>query len=157
MKREKKLCAIFDIDGVIFDSREWGKYAPKEKDNREGWNEFARHVEVCKPNPSKIKLAKDLSKIIKIIFITSRENSPFLHEATVKQLNTHLGKDIKYTLFMRTYCDYRPAVEVKKEILQTVVLPNYTPILAVDDDIENVKMYQSFNILTDHYTALRNK
>ena len=154
--KEKEICAIFDLDGVIFDSREWGKYAPKEKDDREGWDYFAKHADVCKPNLSKINLVKDLSKVLNIIFITSREGSPFLKKATKDQLKKCLG-NTKYTLCMRPYKDYRTSVEVKKEILEKNVLPKYDPILAVDDDLENINMFKSFNIPTHHYTLLRDE
>ena len=154
--KEKELCAIFDLDGVIFDSREWGKYAPENKDDREGWDYFAQHVNVCKPNLSKISLVKKLSEILKIIFITSRESSPFLKEATEKQLKMYL-QDTDFILYMRPYKDYRSSAEVKKEIIEKRILPSYCPIYAIDDDIENVNMFKSFDIPTQHYTLLRNE
>ena len=153
----KKLCVIFDLDGVVFDSREWSLYAPEKKDDRQGWNRFAKHVYVCEPNPAIIDLIRQLSSVLDIIFITGRENSHFLRRATHGQIEKYIGKNVKYRLFMRTYEDYRPAAQIKKEIMDEFVIPYYYPILAYDDEVENVKLFRSYGIPAVYYTKFRKK
>lgn len=151
-------CIICDLDGVYFDSRAWGKYAPQDKEDREGWNEFHKHVEVCKPNHELIEVLIKLNKLFPIIFLTSRESIPALRSATLKQIKRgsggfiHIGTRNK--LFMRKANDYRSSAEVKKELLKKL-RGKYTPLFAIDDDLENVKMFEKEGIKTIHYTKYR--
>ena len=71
----KKNCIICDLDGVFFDSREWHKYIPKEKEDREGWDNFAEHVWVCKPNTPFIETLGKVNKLIPVVFINGREST----------------------------------------------------------------------------------
>ena len=49
---------------------------------------------------------------------------------------------------MREENDYRPSSEVKKDIIEREILPNYIPVIAIDDDIRNIQMYNDLGILT---------
>ena len=150
-----KKCIICDIDGVFVDSSKWAPFIPLTRDDREGWDKFAQQTSLCEPNIGFIRLLKLAGIFYPIIFITSREESIVLKEATKAQIDVfssnwiHIGS--KHKLFMRPYRDYRDAWAVKKEIVQNSVLPYYEPIIAVDDDLDNILMYQALDIPTWHY------
>ena len=154
----KKNCIICDLDGVFFDSREWSKYVPKEKEDREGWDNFAEHVDCCKPNKPFIKTLAEVNKLIPVIFITGRENTEFLSKRTKKQIlrasNYAFTPNINCKLIMRRANDYRNVSDVKEEVVKKLLL-SYNPIVAIDDEIENIKMYQKHGIPTLYYTKYK--
>ena len=151
-----KKCIICDLDGVYVDSSKWTPYIPQNRDDREGWDLFASHVSACTPNLALIRILKVLSLFFPIIFITSREGSVVLKKGTEAQIDVfsnnwiHIGS--KHKLFMRPYKDYRDAWQVKRDIMIRDVLPYYEPIIAIDDEIDNVLMYESLGLKTWHYT-----
>ena len=55
---------------------------------------------------------------------------------------------------MREKNDFREAPEVKEGILKNEILPNFQPILAIDDDKGNIDMYKKHGIHTFHYKGL---
>lgn len=150
-----KKCIICDIDGVYVDSSKWIPFIPVSREDREGWDYFAQLSGLCTPNLEIIKLLKLAGIFYPIIFITSREDNRALREATKAQLDVFSGSWIhigsKHKLFMRPYRDYRDAWYVKKEIMEKEVLPYYKPIIAIDDDLDNILMYQALDIPTWHY------
>ena len=158
----KRACIICDIDGVYVDSREWSNYIPTNSKDREGWDNFAEHVSVCKPNPVIIDTLKVLNHVFPIVFITSREDNRKLRNATIQQIEDFSSGSIlidgssKNKLYMRNYNDFRKASDVKEEILVDKVLPQYVPMLAIDDDYGNITMFKKYGILTNHYKQLRN-
>lgn len=151
-----KKCIICDLDGVYVDSSKWTPYIPQDRDDREGWDLFASHVSACTPNLALIRILKVLSLFFPIIFITSREGSVALKKGTEAQIDVfsnnwiHIGS--KHKLFMRPYKDYRDAWQVKRDIMIRDVLPYYEPIIAIDDEIDNILMYKSLGLKTWHYT-----
>lgn len=159
----KKLCIICDIDGVFADSRAWEKYAPESKDrgSLQEWREFAKHVSVCKPNPEVIEALTGLDKLVKIIFITSRSGSAELKANTLHQLQYFSKNKLKkfgnnsFLLYMRKEGDMRSSSVIKEEVLKSKIFPHYIPILAIDDEEENINMYKKYNIPTLHYTKFR--
>ena len=151
-------CIICDLDGVYVDSRAWGKYAPQDKEDREGWDEFHKHVNVCKPNHELIEILIKLNKLFPIVFLTSREGKPALKSATLKQIKKGSGGFIQIgtrnKLLMRQIDDYRSSAAVKKEQLKKIK-GKYTPLFAIDDDEENVEMFKKEGIKTVHYTKFK--
>lgn len=153
----KRKCIICDIDNVYVDSREWEKYLPKRKDDRKGWNTLLQHIGKCVPNDFIIRLINILAQNYPIFFITSREGTETLRRLTVEQIeefsegNILLRADSKHKLYMRECDDFREPYKVKEEILLRDVLPNYEPIMAFEDDENNVKMYRKYGIDTIHY------
>lgn len=158
----KKACIICDIDGVYTDSREWNKYIPKDIKDREGWNNFIRHNNLCKPNKPIILVLKMLSKVFPILFVTSRENFGNMRKITKEQIRNFSGGAIsvgplfKHKLLMREANDFREAHVVKEEILKRDILPYYYPLMSIDDEPSNVEMFRRNNIFTEHYKELRN-
>lgn len=150
----KRNCVICDIDGVLFDSRKWEEEVPKGKD-REEWDNFEKKVYLCTPNKPFIDLIATVNKLIPVVFITGREESPFLFKETKKQIvknsNFKLIPNINCYLFMRKYKDYRD-VEVTKEEIAKKVMTRYNPIIAIDDDERNIKVYDKLKIPTLLYS-----
>ena len=154
----KSNCIICDLDGVFFDSREWLKYLPQGSEKREDWDNFANHVDLCKPNKPFIKTLSEVNKVIPTIFVTGRENTPFLFQKTKKQIlrasNLSFTPNINCKLIMRRMNDYRNAADVKEEVVKKLLL-SYNPIIAIDDEPANIEIYQKYKIPTLHYTKYR--
>ena len=154
-----KYCILCDLDGVLFDSREWHKYAPTKKDDREGWDEFQKHVDVCKPNYRMGEKLLKFNKIFPIIFITSRENTPFLLKETKAQIKKATKGQLiigtRNKLFMRNFKDYRPAAKVKEEIYLKEIKDIYEPLFIIDDELENIKVFEKHGIRGIHYTKFK--
>lgn len=157
----KKACIICDIDGVYTDSKEWNKHIPTNIKDREGWTNFLRYSNLCKPNKPMILVLNMLSKVFPILFVTSRENFGNMRKITKKQIREFSGGAInvgplcKHKLLMREANDFREAHIVKEEILKRDILPFYYPLMAIDDEPSNVEMFRKNNILTKYYTDLR--
>ncbi len=149
----KKLCIICDLDGVLFDSREWHKHLPL-KSSEEAWYNFQKQVDTCKPNRELAKIITKLSHLIHIVFLTGREETPFLKNKTIEQIykasNQKLIPGKNYTLIMRSRNDFTPASEVKDRALRKLLI-NFKPILAIDDEKENIRVFKKHGIETFYY------
>lgn len=156
----RRACVICDIDRVIVDSREWEKHIPKDFTNRAEWDEFLKYHYLAKPNKVMINLILVLSKVFPIFFVTSRENFGNSRKIAKEQIREFSNKRLsvgplsKHKLFMREKNDFREAPEVKEGILKNEILPNFQPILAIDDDKGNIDMYKKHGIHTFHYKGL---
>ena len=154
-----KKCIICDIDGVFVDSSKWAPFIPTSRDDREGWDKFAQQVSLCIPNLQFIRILNLFSIFFPIVFVTSREGSKALRAATEAQIKVFSENRIvigdKHKLLMRPYGDYRDAWQVKRELLNAEVLPKYEPLIAIDDEIDNILMYEGIGIRTWYYTRLR--
>lgn len=157
----KKLCIICDIDRVLVDSREWEKFIPEDQKDRAGWLNFLKHSYLAKPNKPMIEAVKKLAKVFQILFVTSRENYGNSRMIAKKQLRDFSNGELAagalcpHKLFMREANDFRNSDEVKEDILKHKILPYYTPILAIDDNKDNVAMFRKHKILTFHYKGLQ--
>lgn len=149
---------ILDLDNCVFDSREWEKYIPKDG-SRDGWDLYHKHYDLVKPNPEMEEFIEDLIYFYgleRIYFVTSREDKGVMRNITEKQIlnafsDTLDFDKIKISLFMRNENDYRPSYLVKQDILCSRILPFKKIDLAIDDDIDNINMYKSYNIQTIYY------
>ena len=160
---DKVKIIIADIDNCIFDSRELEKEVPLIKTDRKGWDRFNTMYHLCKPNYFMIDYIKYLSQKYPIFFVTSRELSLVGHNTlniTLNQLdlafNGFAPIQSPHKLLMRKYNDYNHSDVVKEEILTKMILPNYNPILAIDDSKKNCDMFRKYGIDTWHYTKYVN-
>lgn len=160
--KNKKECIIVDIDETLC-------IEPFEDDipqvsNREMWDDYHSRRKFYSPKIYKvIQPIIDLVKTMyintkyKIIFITARENTcngrillntyRFIRK-NFKCFSNATDFGYKYKLYMRNENDYRPSSDVKKDIIEKYVLPKYKPILAIDDDIRNIQMYNDLGIVS---------
>ena len=91
---------------------------------------------------------------IELIFVTGREGTAKLREQTEAQLDLYFPN---YTIFYRPENDYRKAAEVKKEIYLNNIKGKYDILFAIDDDIQNIRMFEKLGIHTLHCRYGRNK
>lgn len=159
MENDKPLVILSDIDNCFTDSRDWVIQAPKNTGDkvmdRQAWDEYQAKDYLCKPNTTFIQLICHLAKDFPIIFITSREDRKNNREKTIKHIEEFSYGQIKigdkHKLLMRNEFDYRSALDVKKDILISKVVPFYTPIMSYEDDYENAKMFSDFGIISMLY------
>ena len=79
-----------------------------------------------------------------VIFITGRPIKWF--EATVSWLDAN-GIDLRMSvLYMRKDEDFRPDVEIKREIYETMILPTYEVHLVIEDRKPVVEMWRSIGL-----------
>lgn len=146
----KKQAIICDIDNCFTDSREWLKECPQGSD-REAWDIFQDKIYLAKPNKPIIGFLTHAvnSFNIPIIFITGREDRRNHREKTIKQIESFSEGSLKVGvnsgLFMRSEFDYRPAPEIKAEILDKLS-GTHDFIFAIDDEESNCDLYRSRGI-----------
>ena len=58
--------------------------------------------------------------------------------------------------YMRNALDYRPAWIIKEETMLQKILPYYSIDLAIDDGLNNIEMFKTYNIDTYYYTDIIN-
>lgn len=80
----------------------------------------------------------------KILFLTGREDK--YKEPTIRFLQTHLGEDFPYELIMRKTDDRRKDAVIKKEFLETLVLPRFYVDFVLDDRNQVVDMWRGLGI-----------
>ena len=153
---------ICDIDNCFVDSRDWFKYVPEATD-REGWDEYFKHDDLCKPNKPVIDLVCSTAELLPVFFVTSREDRKQNRHNTIKQIKDFSNGKIdmfdensSHKLLMRAEFDYRESSVVKEEILLQIVNSGYTPIVAIDDDIHNCNMFHKYKIPTVLYDIEKN-
>ena len=153
----KKYVVICDIDNCFVDSREWHKHIP-EDNSRAGWDKCLDNINLCKPNEPVIAMVCATAALHPIIFITGREDRKNCRHDTIVQLKefSHGVIDMQdpecpHKLLMRSEFDYRPSQIMKEEKLLEVIRNNCIPVIAIDDEIENCKMFMRYSIPTLHY------
>lgn len=158
IKSNYKYCIICDIDNVVIDSRKWVINPPKKTRNRPwsvvraAWDKIhSNMLRDCKPNRHMINLLLTVIPILPVVFITGREDRNNVRENTMKQLKVY-SKGIfefgqNYFIYFREEGDYRPAHEMKEDIVKYLIEDTeLVPLLAIDDEIDNCEMYSRNNI-----------
>lgn len=151
----KDKCIIVDIDGTIALDKH-GEIIPTDF-TREGWNEFHKHMDMYDadrfiPIWSTINMIKcivnDSLDTIPIFFVTAREDTGNgkIRDNTLKFIAEYFNWVVGEQLYMRAENDFRSSAEVKRDILLHDILPNYDVLLAIDDEEDNIKMFQSLGI-----------
>ena len=88
-----------------------------------------------------------------LIFLTARENveSKPIFINTYRLIRKIFGFQPtafcrKFDILMRKENDFRSSDIVKEDILNNEILPNYLPVLAIDDEEPNIKMFEKNGI-----------
>ena len=139
-KIKKKPAVIFDIDSTLVNDDFQKALIPKDKHDRDGWDECAKYYDTCTPNKPCVMLVKRFSDTHKIIFITSREDRKNGRRDTEIELIKAIG-EIDFILLMRPENDFSPSQKVKKKLYKDHVKSKYNVLFAVDDDKKNIKMF----------------
>lgn len=151
----KDKCIIVDIDGTIALDKH-GEIIPTDF-TREGWNEFHKHMDMYDadrfiPIWSTINMIEcivnDSLGTIPIFFVTAREDTGKgkIRANTLELIDNCFGCVVDEQLYMRAENDFRSSAEVKRDILLHDVLPKYNVLFAVDDEEDNIKMFQTLGI-----------
>ena len=161
MPKKKKMCIIIDIDGTIVSEKDNSQIILPVESNREVWNLFHKNKKYYRV--SQFKQNKNIVDIIKYIinnmpevylmFLTARENvenKPIFINTyrLIKKIfgfqPTDFGR--RFYILMRKENDFRSSDIVKEDILNNEILPNYLPVLAIDDEEPNIKMFEKNGI-----------
>lgn len=160
LEKTSKYIIICDVDNCYTDSRDWLKHAPQvsTKDKsvaRSAWDKYQTFSFLAKPNKSVIDFVLATSDLIPVYFVTSREDRKQSREDTVHQIEKFSNGKIKigdvHKLCMRREFDYRPSDEVKKDITLDLLSEGCIPIVAIDDDENNCKMFAELGIPVKQY------
>ena len=161
MPKKKKICIIVDVDGTIVSEKDNSRIILPTENNREVWDLFHKNKQYYKP--SQFKQNKNIVDIIKsiinnmpevyLIFLTARENiegKPIFINTyrLIKKIfgfqPTSFGR--KFTILMWKENDFRSSDIVKEDILNNEILHDYLPVLAIDDEELNIKMFEKNGI-----------
>lgn len=151
----KDKCIIVDIDGTIALDKH-GEIIPTDF-TREGWNDFHEHMDMYNadrfiPIWSTINMVEHFEDYnyddIYIFFVTAREDTGNgkIRANTFEFLEKHFSWVFENQLYMRAENDFRSSAEVKRDILLHDILPEYDVLFAVDDEEDNIKMFQNLGI-----------
>ncbi len=134
----KKLCYVFDLDGTLAANNGRDFYNPKQED-----------ILTDSPIIPVINILNALYQTpasdIDIIFLSSREAKFF---SVTKQWiweNTSVNAD-DIVLWMRKTGDQRKDSIIKKELVESKILPEYDIIGVFDDRLQVCRMWYDMNI-----------
>lgn len=143
MNRKAIVC---DIDGVLLNPQfiidEIHKLGLK---GDEKWEYFYKHC-----NSDRVEVIEEMLNLLRVferdgylpIILTARNDKCYF-ETDLKLCNCGV---FAYKMYMRSYCDLRPACEVKREHL-IEIMKEFDVITFIDDDIDNCKMAKDLGIL----------
>lgn len=157
MSKKKKKCIIIDVDGTIVSEKDNSQIILPTENNREIWDLFHKNkqyykVSQFKPNKNIVDIIKSVINNmpeVYLIFLTARENiegKPIFINTyrLVKKIfgfqPTDFGR--RFTILMRKENDFRSSDIVKEDILNNEILHGYSPVLAIDDEEPNIKMFE---------------
>ena len=161
-----KYIVICDIDNCYTDSRDWIKHAPQvdirdKSVARDMWDKYQTYSFLAKPNKSVIDFVLAISDLIPIYFVTSREDRKSARADAEHQIYKFSNGKIKigdvHKLCMRREFDYRASDEVKKDITIALMAEGCTPVIAIDDEERNCKMYAELGIPVKQYNIEEDK
>jgi hypothetical protein len=132
-------CYLFDIDGTLADLNHRLHYIQRKPKN---WDEFFRASADDKAIAHICDLARHLSKVKPIVFVSGRSDQ--VRCETEDWLEREVGR--RGPLYMRSARDTRPDYIVKAELLDALMADGYDPIMAFDDRDQVVKMWRGKGI-----------
>lgn len=161
MPKKKKMCIIIDVDGTIVSEKDNSQIILPVESNREVWNLFHKNKKYYRV--SQFKQNKNIVDIIKyiinnmpeiyLIFLTARENvedKPIFINTyrLIKKIFGFQPIDFgrRFYILMRKENDFRSSDVVKEDILNNEILHNFLPVLAIDDEEPNIKMFEKNGI-----------
>lgn len=132
---------VFDMDGTLCDISSI-RYLVAEGEKNKNFDEFHKRSVDCPPIPWVAASARDAKYMgFKVIQVTARQEKYRAHTSWWIADN-FIPSD---ALFMRADGDYRPDYEVKKEILDRLLL-RFDVVKAFDDNPNIVKLWSEYGI-----------
>lgn len=161
MPKNKKMCIIIDVDGTIVSEKDDSQIILPTENDRKVWNLFHKNkkyyrVSQFKPNKNIVDIIKAIINNmpeVYLMFLTARENVEnkpiFLNTyRLIRKIfgfqPTDFGR--KFYILMREENDFRSSDIVKEDILKNEILHNFLPVLAIDDEEPNIKMFEKNGI-----------
>lgn len=148
----KPLAIILDRDGTLASVHN----APVKGDkSKSSWAAFNAALPFDAPVPEIVALVQSVRPEVVRIVVSGRAEGDWPGDrrrrfAMQDWLHKH---QIPYDhLFMRTGGDTRRDSVVKEEILLRDILPNWNPVVAVDDRLEVISVWRKYNIYTVQVT-----
>lgn len=139
-ENKKDKAIIVDIDGTLADVEHrvhFVQASPKD------WKNFNQHMIHDKINPWCLEIIQKFHKDhYKIILLTGRTDD-FMSDTESWLKRYHVPFD---QLLMRSVSDRREDFEVKKEIYQSKIEPNYNSLFVLEDRSSVVKMWRSIGL-----------
>lgn len=157
MPKKKKICIIIDVDGTIVSEKDDSQIILPTESNRKVWDLFHKNkkyyrVSQFKPNKNIVDIIKAIINNmpeVYLIFLTARENvenKPIFINTyrLIRKIFGFKPTDFcrKFDILMRKENDFRSSDIVKEDILNNEILPNYLPVLAIEDEEPNIKMFE---------------
>ena len=134
-------CVIVDIDGVLADAVHRPHYLDPPWRDWDGFFAECGGDNVFEENKTLLEL---LDPELTIVLLTSRPT--WIQKATVEWLNRN---NIRYDLLiMRPLGDFQASPGFKRDETESLRRLGHIPVLAIDDDMRNVRMYRSESIPT---------
>jgi uncharacterized HAD superfamily protein len=132
---------VVDIDGVLADARHRQHYL---ESRWQDWDSFFLAAGDDGLLEEQARLLEMISTDHVIALVTAR--SDWIDGITLKWIHQH---GIRWDLLiMRASGDYRRSTAMKQHAVEQLRSRNYEPVLAIDDDPRNVKMFESLGIPT---------
>lgn len=119
---------VVDIDGTISKVGDRLKYLQQKKKD---WDSFYEHCDEDEAYTDIIELVEALSLRYTIMFCTGRRES--IRDKTAKWLDKHFHSLCLFPILMRENNDFRPDVEIKPELLQSIGLNPSNVFLILED------------------------
>jgi hypothetical protein len=134
-------CVLVDIDGVIADGAHRQRFMRASPKDYAGF--FAAAVRDT-PIPEAAILLRVIDEAVAIVLVSGRPAS--IHDMTVSWLTEHGFRwDL---LVLRGEGDLRPASAAKSQAVQELRAEGWLPVLALDDEPDNVTMYRDLGVPT---------
>ncbi len=134
-------CVIVDIDGVLADAGHRQHFLEPP------WRDWDGFFAECGGDGviEESKMLLDLlGADLLIVLLTSRPT--WIQKTTLEWLQRH---KIRYDLLiMRPLGDFQASPGFKRDETQTLSRRGFNPVLAIDDDMRNVRMYRNQNVPT---------
>jgi hypothetical protein len=140
--KSKPNAAIIDIDNVLANSfrKEF-----IEQFNSGDFSVFEALIPTYSANAWCVKLVNSISKDMEILFVTARDST--FRDATIAWLDDKLDTSKIYSknLYMRPAGDTGTDSEVKRELYE-LFKDDYNILFAIDDNLDNCRLWQSLGI-----------
>ena len=138
--------AIFDMDGTLCDVSSLRHHVDRSHPDFSGrrrFDLFHGESHLCPANDEAMALYERYRRDHRIVIVTARSAEWAMH--TLVWLEDH-GVDHD-RLYMRDRGDYRPDVEVKRDMLAEI-RRDYEPVVAVDDSPAVIALWQREGLRT---------
>jgi phosphoglycolate phosphatase-like HAD superfamily hydrolase len=137
-------CVILDVDGTACDVSSIRHFV-RQPSGRKDFDKFHENSVDCPPNHDVLAEIKAHHEAgLAIVVVTARLTKWFYHTMIwLYEVGFPFNE-----IYMRADNDFRPDVEIKREILAQLRRDGYNPVLAYDDNPSIIELWESEGIET---------